>query len=396
MPSARNCTLGTVRVLVAPDKFKGTLSAQEAAEAMAAGWRRAFPHADVDVVPMADGGEGTLDALMAALGGERVAETVTGPLGDPVGAEFGVVHTAGGELGVVEMARASGLGLVAAERRNPLRATTRGTGELILAACRRGLRRVMVCIGGSATNDAGAGMAQALGIRLLDGPGHDLRPGGGALVELARIDMRGLDPAVRDASFVVATDVDNPLIGPHGASAVYGPQKGASAADVAELDRALGHFASVVYRDLGVDLRDMPGAGAAGGLGGGLIAFLGARLRPGIDVVMEAVRFAERIAKASLVVTGEGAFDEQSLHGKTVAGVLRAAAEHRVPALVLCGRRSDAVPVPESLGGRVRVYSLADRYGIEAAMERSRWLLKELAAEVAEQTEQRWLDGERS
>jgi glycerate kinase len=367
-----------VRVLVAPDKFKGTLSAEQAAHAIAQGWRRADPDAVVETVPMADGGEGTLDALVAALGGERHRATVSGPLGDPVVAEFGLGPSPEGPLGIVEMARASGLALLSPARRDPLRATTRGTGELILQACRRGAARVVVCIGGSATNDAGGGMAQALGVRLLDERGRDLGPGGGALLSLARIDATGMDPSVRDATFVAATDVDNPLVGPTGASAVYGPQKGASEEDVGLLDRALGHLAAVVHRDLGIDVRSLPGAGAAGGLGAGLVAFLGARLRPGVEVVMEAVRLAERMERADLAVTGEGEFDEQSLRGKAPAGVLRLAREVGVPAIVLCGRASVH---PEG----VHLASVADRFGLDAAMGRSAALLEELAAEVAAQ-----------
>jgi glycerate 2-kinase len=365
-----------VRVLVAPDKFKGTLTAEQAAEAIARGWERGDPSAEVEAVPMADGGEGTLDALVAALGGQRFTETVSGPLGDPVRAEFAVIPSGEGSLGVVEMARASGLALISPARRDPRRTTTRGTGELILAACRRGVERVLVCIGGSATNDGGAGMAQAVGVRVLDRYGRDLRPGGAALLELATIDMSGLDASVARATFVVATDVDNPLAGPHGASAVYGPQKGASPEDVALLDSALGHLAAVIHRDLGLDVRDTPGAGAAGGLGAGLIAFLGARLRPGVDVVMEAVRLRERLEKADLVVTGEGTFDEQSLHGKAPAGVLRAAAEFGRPAVVLCGQKQVDPP-------GIAAVSLADRFGLEQAMERTRPLLEDLAAEVA-------------
>jgi glycerate kinase len=237
---------------------------------------------------------------------------------------------------------------------------------------------VLVCIGGSATNDAGAGMAQALGVRLVDDRGRDLGPGGAALLSLARIDATRMDPSVGDATFFAATDVDNPLVGPTGASAVYGPQKGASPEEVALLDKALGHFAAIVHRDLGVDVRNVPGAGAAGGLGAGLVAFLGARLRPGVEVVMEAVRLAERMERADLAVTGEGEFDEQSLHGKVPAGVLRLARELGVPAIVLCGRASVH---PDG----VHLASVADRFGLAPAMGRSAALLEELAAEVAAQ-----------
>jgi glycerate kinase len=365
-----------MRALVAPDKFKGTLTAEAAARAIAEGWRRSVPSAEIDVVPMADGGEGTLDALVAALGGRRHRARVTGPLGDPVEADYAVVDSPDGQLGVVEMARASGLGLVSEPRRDPRRATTHGTGELILEAARRGVPRVLVCIGGSATNDGGAGMAQALGVRLLDSQGRDLRPGGAALLDLARIDATGLDSAVAAIRFTVATDVDNPLTGPSGASAVYGPQKGASTDDVALLERALGHMAAVMYRDLGIDVREMPGAGAAGGLGAGLIAFLGAHLRPGVDVVMEAVRLSDRLQGADVAVTGEGTFDTQSMHGKAPSGVIRVAAEAGVPVVVLCGRKEIEPP-------DVLVVSLEERFGRQAAEERARPLLEDLAAETA-------------
>lgn len=361
---------------MAPDKFKGTLTAGEAAEAIARGWRRAQPSAEIETVPMADGGEGTLDALLAALGGERHRVTVSDPLGDPVEAEFGIAPTEDGPLAIIEMARASGLALISPARRDPKRTSTRGTGDLILHACRRGVKDVLVCIGGSATNDAGAGMAQALGVRLLDEEGRDLRPGGASLLRLGRIDMRTLDPAARAARFVVATDVDNPLVGPQGASAVYGPQKGASPEDVALLDKALGHFAAVVHRDLAIDVRNLPGAGAAGGLGAGLIAFLGARIRPGVAVVMEAVRLPERLARADLVITGEGTFDDQSFHGKAPAGVLLAAREAGVPAVVLCGQSRVS-------GSGARAFALADRFGLDASLERAPALLEDLAAEVA-------------
>lgn len=366
-----------MRVLVAPDKFRGTLTAEQAARAMAAGWRAADPRAVVDTVPMADGGEGTLDALLAALGGDRVRRRVTGPLGDPVDADYGMVHGPDGDLAVIEMARASGLALVSPSRRDPRRATTFGTGELLADACRRGARRALVCVGGSATNDAGAGMAQAVGVRLLDDRGADLPRGGAALLRLQRIDISALDPTVAAARIIVATDVDNPLTGPRGASAVYGPQKGASARDIAELDESLRHFAAIVHRDLGVDLRDAAGAGAAGGLGGGLIAFLGAKLRRGVEVVMDAVRFRERLEGCDAVVTGEGKFDAQSLAGKTVAGVIRAAEELRVTAAVVCGRR-DAEGPPG-----VVVRSLVERFGAEVAMGRTRRALEDLTAEVA-------------
>lgn len=365
-----------MRVLIAPDKFKGTLGAAEAAEAIAEGWRRGDPTARLDPVPMADGGEGTLDALLAAAGGFGCRATVTGPLGDPVDAEFGVAVTGGHLVAIVEMARASGLGLVPETRRNPMTATSRGTGELILAACRAGVRRVLVCVGGSATNDGGAGMAQALGYRLLDGHGRELPPGGAALVALAAIDGAGRDALLGDREFVGLVDVDNPLVGADGASAAFGPQKGASSQDVGILDRGLERLAEVAERDLGAGLRDLPGAGAAGGLGGGLVAFLGAVLRPGVDVVMESVGLRDRMARADLAITGEGMFDAGSLRGKVPGGVLRIAGELGVRAVVVCGRAGAEAP-------GVRVESLGERFGLDAAMARPKQLLVEVAARLA-------------
>ncbi len=366
-----------MRVLIAPDKFRGTLTAAQAARAVATGWRRARPGDELMLVPMADGGEGTLDTLVEGLGGSTREAEVTGPLGAPVRARFGLAPGAAGPVAIVEMARASGLALVPEGRRDPLRTTTRGTGELIGLALRHEPARVFVCVGGSATNDGGVGMARALGGRFLDRGGNELPPGGAALLDLDRIDLRPLMRLVGPrVGFVALTDVDNQLCGPRGASLVYGPQKGATPEDAVLLDRALAHLAAVVVRDLGIDLRDAPGAGAAGGLGFGLMAFLGARLRPGVEVVMDAAGVRERIEQADLVVTGEGALDAQSLSGKVVAGVLRAALEAGVPAAVVCGRAEvDLEDVP--------VRSLVERFGEGPAMGDTRRCLETLAAEMA-------------
>lgn len=372
-----------MRVVIAPDKFKGTLTAPQAAGALARGWLRGDPGAEVREVPVADGGEGTLDALVAALGGEIHQARVTGPMGDPVDADYGLAPTAAGPLAIVEMARASGLVLVAKSRRDPLRATTYGTGELILAACEHRPHRLLVCIGGSATNDVGAGMAQALGVRLVDEEGRNLPPGGAALGRLARIDVAGLHTSLRDIEVVVASDVDNPLVGSMGASAVYGPQKGAGPNDVALLDRALGHFAAVAHRDLGLDLRHLPGAGAAGGLGAGLLAFLGARLRPGFEVVAEALDLARRLEEADVAVTGEGRFDRQSLRGKAPAGVLRLAGEAGCITVLVAGQVQDGEGVADV------VSSLSARWGLEAAMARPGELLEEAAEEAAQEVRRR-------
>jgi len=367
-----------MRILVAPDKFRGTLTARQAAEAIATGWRRTRPRDRLDLAPMADGGEGTAAALVDALGGELVRTAVHGPLNDPVEASFGVAETAEGRLAIVEMAAASGLALLAPSRRDPRITTTRGTGDLIAGSLERSPDQVVVGLGGSATNDGGAGMAQALGVRLLDASGRDIGPGGVALLELERIDMTALDPRIERTSCVSATDVNNPLTGPLGASAAYGPQKGASTQDVAMLDGALGHLASVVHRDLGVDLRDEPGAGAAGGLGFGLMAFLGARVRPGVEVVSDALDLTSRLSQADLVITGEGRLDAGSLRGKVPAGIFRLARELSVPVVITCGQAEPGLGLPG-----VTVVSMADRFGAPTALSDARRCLVTVAEELA-------------
>jgi glycerate 2-kinase len=324
-----------MKVVIAPDKFKGSLSAGQAVEAMARGVLRAFPGAELDRVPMADGGEGTVEALVTATGGRFLEAQVSGPMDEPVRARYGLLGDGG--TAVIEMAAASGLVLVPHDRRDPTRASTRGTGELLLAAMDAGAKKVIVGIGGSATNDGGAGLAQALGYRLLDANGRELEPGGGGLARLHRIDSSGRDRRVDAVEILVACDVDNPLCGPRGASAVYGPQKGATPAIVEQLDRALDRFAQVVERELGVSIRDLPGAGAAGGLGGGLVAFAGGRLERGIDLVIDAVGLAERLRGASLCLTGEGSIDGSSAYGKTAVGVAHLARSLGCPTLALAG-----------------------------------------------------------
>ncbi len=323
-----------MRILVAPQEYKGTLTAKAAAEAMAEGARRSFPGAEVDVVPLSDGGPGLVEAMVAAGGGHLLASRVHGPLGRLTEARWGMLPDG---TAVIEMAQAAGLALLAPEERDPRLTSTYGVGELILAALGGGARRIIVGLGGSATNDGGAGMAAALGARFLDAEGRELPLGGAALARLHRIDTSGMDSRLASLDVTAATDVTNPLCGPEGASLVYGPQKGASAEAAQELDAALRHYAEVVERDLGVRILDTPGAGAAGGLGAGLIAFLGARVRPGFEVVAEAVRLAERMREADVVVTGEGRLDGQTVYGKTVAGVARLAASAGVAVLVVPG-----------------------------------------------------------
>ena len=329
-----------MRIVIAPNAFKGSLSALEAAEAIAEGVRAAAPDADLVLVPIADGGDGTVEALVAATQGERRTLRVRGPLGDPVDADYGLID--GGSTAVIEMAKAAGLALVPPEKRDPRVTTTYGVGELLQRAYDDGARHFIVGIGGSATNDGGAGMAQALGYHLLDAQGHELAPGGLALKRLARIHAGGVHANWKEADVEVACDVTNPLTGPSGASAVYGPQKGATPEMVAELDAALKHFAEIIRRDLAIDVEHLPGAGAAGGLGAGLVAFTGARLRPGAEMVMEAVRLDERLTGAQLIITGEGRLDSQTARfGKGPAAVARHARNAGIPVVAIAGSLAD-------------------------------------------------------
>ncbi len=307
-----------MKIVAAPDSYKGSLTAVQAAQSMAAGIRRVMPDAQVVQLPVADGGEGTTEAFYAAAGGERYTVQVTGPLGDPVQAVW--LRLPDG-TGVMEMAQASGITLIPRERLDPLRATSYGTGELLRAMLDAGCRKILLGIGGSATNDGGAGMMQALGARFLDAAGKELAPGGAALERLEHIDLAGWDKRVQEASITVACDVTNPLCGPQGASAVYGPQKGADAPMAALLDKALARYAEVIQRQLGKDVAQLPGAGAAGGLGAGLLAFCGAQMRPGIETVLQAVGFDQLAEGACAVFTGEGRLDGQSVNGKVPAGV---------------------------------------------------------------------------
>ncbi len=311
------------------------MTALEVCEAAAEGIARIDGQFEIVKVPMADGGEGTVQSLVDATDGELVTERVNGPLGEPVEATFGLLGD--GETAVIEMAAASGLPLVPEGKRDPTATTTFGTGELIRAALERGRRKLIVGIGGSATTDAGAGMAQALGVRLLDEKGEPIGPGGGELARLVNIEMADADPRLAEAEIRVACDVDNPLYGERGAAHVYGPQKGASPENVALLDANLRIFADVVERDLGMDVRDIPGAGAAGGLGAGLVAFCGATLERGVDIFIDAVGLPERMQGAGLVLTGEGRIDRQTAFGKTPAGVAEVAVRHEVPVIALGG-----------------------------------------------------------
>lgn len=324
-----------MKIVIAPDSFKESLSAAEVAAAIAAGLREVWPQAELLCRPMADGGEGTVVALIAATGGEYRECVVRGPLGEPVAATWGWI--AESRSAVIEMAAASGLHLVPAQQRDVVRACTHGTGELILAALDAGAERIVLGFGGSATNDAGSGMLRALGARFEDAEGRPLPPGGAALAQLARIDLSGLDPRLAQVDFEVACDVDNPLCGPRGAAQVFGPQKGATPEQVRALDAALGHFADVCAATLGRDERDLPGCGAAGGIGFAARSFLAATFHPGIELVAEVSGLEQAVMGADLVITGEGRLDLQTLHGKTPMGVASIAKRHGVPVIALAG-----------------------------------------------------------
>ena len=324
-----------MKIVIAPDSFKDSLSAEKVADAIAAGLADALPHAHLVTCPMADGGEGTVEAIVAAGNGQLRRNHVQGPLGEPVEAHWGWLpdsHTA-----IIEMAEASGLQRVPVAQRDARISSTFGTGELIRAALDAGAQRIILAIGGSATNDAGAGALQALGLGLFDAEQELLAPGGLALSRLARIELSGLDPRLADVRFEIAADVNNPLCGEHGASAIFGPQKGATPEHVHLLDQALGHFADHCAAVLPKDVRDEPGSGAAGGLGFAAKAFFGAQFRAGVEVVAELVGLAEAVKGADLVITGEGRFDAQTLRGKTPFGVARIAQAQGVPVVVLAG-----------------------------------------------------------
>ena len=367
------------RYLCAPDSFKESLTAMEAARAMAQGIENADHDAEVRCLPMADGGEGTARALVDATGGSMRAVPVHDPLGRPVEGHFGLL--ADGTTAVVETAEASGLALLEAKERNPLIASSYGTGELMLAAVRSGAKRIIVGLGGSATNDAGAGLLQALGVRLLDKNGNDLAHGGAALANLTTIDISTMDPALKNVAITAACDVTNPLTGPTGASAVFGPQKGASKDDVATLDAALAHFAQVIDSQLGVAVNDVPGAGAAGGIGAALKGFLNAEFRPGIAIVIEQSGLDAAAQWADVVFTGEGSIDFQTKFGKTPAGVAETAKRHGKPVIAVAGHIGTGIDELHEVG-------IDAVFGIAPGAASLSELLADAAANVTRTTEQ--------
>ncbi|PHM37073.1 hypothetical protein Xmau_03997 [Xenorhabdus mauleonii] len=340
-----------MKIVIAPDSFKESLSAVQVAQAIEEGFQEIFPQANYIKLPMADGGEGTVESLVAATGGKRISCTVTDPLGQPVEAFFGLLGDE--KTAVIEMAAASGLHLVPAEQRNPLITTSYGTGELILAALDQGAKKLVLGIGGSATNDGGAGMMQALGANLSDGDGRILPFGGAALTRLERIDLTGLDPRLSQIELTVACDVNNPLCGELGASAVFGPQKGATPGMVKALDSALCHYGTKIEQLTGKNVLDEAGAGAAGGMGASLLGCLGAKLQSGIEIVIDTLSLEDVIQGADLVITGEGRIDNQTIYGKTPIGVARVAKKFSIPTIALVGSMS-------------RDYSVVHQHGLDA------------------------------
>ena len=322
-----------MKIVVAPDSFKGSLTAIEVSDAIEQGIREIFPEAEIIKIPMADGGEGTVQCLINAAGGEILREKVTDPLGGEVLAHYGILGDK--KTAVIEMAEASGLTLVPENKRNPLITTTYGTGQLIKAALNQGCRKMIIGIGGSATNDGGAGMVQALDVRLLDKQDKEIGFGGAELMNIHHIDISQMDQRISKLEILVASDVKNPLCGHSGATRIYGPQKGATEEMMVILEQALARFAHIINKALHKDVKDIPGAGAAGGLGAGLMAFLGAKLKPGIEIIIEAVKLEEAMKDADLVITGEGKIDSQTIYGKVPVGVAKIAKKYHVPVMAI-------------------------------------------------------------
>ncbi|ROT98808.1 glycerate kinase [Marinobacter sp. R17] len=368
-------------ILIAPDSFKESLSASEVADAIRGGLAQALPEATFTTLPLADGGEGTMEALVIAAGGRYETTEVTGPDGNPVKARFGLIHE--DRTAVIEMAEASGLQRLPQARRNPMKTTTRGTGELIIDALDLGVEQIILTLGGSATNDGGLGMAQALGVKALDAAGNAIGPGGQGLLDVSSINLHELDTRIPATRFRVICDVNNPLTGPNGATYVFGPQKGATDEMLIALDQGMARYGALLEQVVSRKLADMPGAGAAGGMGMAACAFLRGRLEPGVDVVMDAVGLREQLKKADLVITGEGRIDGQTARGKTLAGLAREAAQAGVPVVALAGSVGD--DYDEALAcGLTAVFGITPTpMDLPEALERAADNLRRVARNVA-------------
>jgi glycerate kinase len=365
-----------MKILIAPDSFKGSNSSVAVANRIEAGAKRVFPSAEIVKIPIADGGEGTVEALVLGAGGEFHQAIVTGPMGKPVTATYGILSNG---TGVIEMAAASGLPLVPENERNPLNATTFGVGELMLEVLDRGCASIVIGLGGSATNDGGVGMAQALGVSFKDKSGRELELGASRIAQLATVDASGMSAKISGASIVIASDVNSPLCGPKGASHVFGPQKGADVDMVKELDSALAHLADTVKAQLGIDIANTPGAGAAGGLGYGLMAFCGAKMKPGIETVMDSVGMDERLEGCDIVITGEGKIDGQSVFGKVPVGVAQRAKKYGVPVLAIVGGIGDGAEAVYDHGVDSIMSSVNNAMPLSEAIANGDALLEEAA-----------------
>ncbi|HEY5523966.1 MAG TPA: glycerate kinase [Clostridium sp.] len=369
-----------MKIIIAPDSFKGSLSALEVCENIEKGIRKVFGTAKIVRVPMADGGEGTVQSLVDATGGEIIKLKVKGPLLKEVDAFYGILGD--GSTAVIEMASASGITLITKEERNPMKTTTYGTGQIIKHALDRGCRNIIIGIGGSATNDGGAGMVKALGVKLLDEKSEEIDFGGGNLNRLKSIDLSEIDSRIKQCNIVVACDVDNPLCGEKGASFIFGPQKGADENMIITLDKNLLLYAEMIEQYLGVSIMDYPGAGAAGGLGGGLLAFLNAKLQPGINIVIETTDLEEKLKDADLVITGEGMIDYQTQYGKTPYGVAKLAKKYNIPVIAIAGGIGKGA---EELYSKVfdSIFSIVDKpMQLEEAIENSELLLQNTAERI--------------
>ena len=369
-----------MKIVIAPDSFKGSLSAKDVAENIKLGIERVYKNIDIQCVPMADGGEGTVQSLVDATGGKILNARVKGPLLKEVEAFYGILGD--GKTAIIEMAAASGLPLVVDDQRNPMITTTYGTGELIKHAMDMGCREIIIGIGGSATNDGGFGMAKALGVKFLDQEAKDIGHGGGSLSKLYRIDTSEMDKRIRDCKITVACDVDNPLCGPRGATYIFGPQKGAQGEMLEILDKNLEHYADVINATLGVNIKDHPGAGAAGGLGGGLMAFMDVKLQKGIEIVIETVKLEKYIIDADLVITGEGMMDYQTQYGKTPYGVAKIAKKYNIPVVALVGQIGRNANVLYSMGID-SIFSLVDGpMSLDNAIAKGADLLQDAAERI--------------
>jgi len=368
-----------MKILVAPQEFKGSISALSASEAAKNGILRVFPEAEVVLCPVADGGDGTLETLVEVSGGEVRTCSVQNPIGETIQAQWGAMGD--GVTAVIEMARTSGLALLSLDERDPLNASTYGLGQAISEALDEGFRKFIVGIGGSATNDAGAGMAQALGANLLDDRGNTISFGGAALASLQTVDISNMDSRIKDSKFLVACDVSNPLTGEEGASAVYGPQKGATPEMVKRLDDALSNFATVVKKDLKKDVSEMSGAGAAGGLGAGMMAFMGAELKAGVDIVLDTVNLRDKLSSVDLVITGEGGMDFQTIYNKAPIGVARIASEHNIPTIAIAGLLGSNFKIVHEHGIRAATSIVNGPITLEEASDRAFELISDSVEE---------------